>query len=306
MMLLSLRRERTTVATLSSLVAVVALAAVLYYVVPGSSSAYVEVAHTRTYWFLADWRWYEWCGLIAPIFIAGIACLATGHRHQSAVSVLAGCSVLAGSTSFAIAWLFARPHSRTMLIASVQPLRQFHLVYILMILGLGAAFERYVVRRRNWLWIATMASFGGMMFFVQTQTYPHSAHVELPGRNLANGWEQAFLWIHDRVPSDAPVAIDSHYTSDEEEDTQNFQAIAERSSIPDYSKDGGVASITPSLVQEWLHAQSISMGLDHLTDAERKARVRSEAIHWIVLPAPAPTSFTCPYANPTAKVCRID
>jgi hypothetical protein len=305
MFLLSLRPDRRTIMTGGLLGAIVAVAALVYHVAPASAPSYILVAHTRTYWFIGEWRWFEWCGLLAPVAIATGGYLCT-RNNPSPFSLLALTIALAGSTSVVIASLFAHPYSRTMLIASGQPLRQFHLVYILMILGLGASFERYIVRRRKWPWIATMIVSGALMFFVQAETYPHSAHVELTDEHPTNGWQQAFLWVRYNVPVDAPVAIDSHYTTDEQEDTQYFQAIAERSSVPDYSKDGGVASISPSLVQEWIHAQSIGAGLDRLTDAEREARVRPEAIQWVVLPASSLTSFSCPYANAVAKVCRID
>ena len=306
MMALSARPRRRAVMVGSVVLAAIAIACLLYYTTPASEPAYMQVAHTRTYWFLDEWRWFEWCGLLAPIAIAGAVCFAARQDHRSPVILLARASVLAASTCAVIALAFAHPSSRTMLIASLQPLRQFHLVYILMILGLGAAFERHIARGRKLPWVATMLVFGAVMFFVQAKTFPHSAHMELPGLKPANEWDQAFFWVRGNLPIDAAVAIDSNYTTADGEDTQNFRAIAERSSIPDYSKDGGVASITPSLAHEWLQAQTVGTGFNDLTDAERKAKLHTIGAQWIVLPASAQTAFLCPYVNPSAKICRLN
>ena len=48
------------------------------------------------------------------------------------------------------------------------------------------------------------------------------------------------------------MRLDSHYITSPGEDAQSFRAIAERSAMPDYSKDGGEASIMPGLTSAWM------------------------------------------------------
>jgi hypothetical protein len=41
------------------------------------------------------------------------------------------------------------------------------------------------------------------------------------------------------------------------------------------------------------------------SDAKRIAALSPLGVSWLVLEAPAVTSFDCPYSNTSAKVCRL-
>jgi hypothetical protein len=99
--------------------------------------------------------------------------------------------------------------------------------------------------------------------------------------------------------------LDADYVTSPEEDAQNFRAIAERSALPDYSKDGGVASIAPALTTEWMRGVRIQKELDHASDARRFASLRSAGVDWVVLSQSTATALDCDYANKTVKVCRL-
>ncbi len=99
--------------------------------------------------------------------------------------------------------------------------------------------------------------------------------------------------------------MDDMYITSAGEDSQNFRAIAERSALPDYSKDGGIASIAPRLSAEWMRGEAAQKDLDDATDAQRMAKLRASSVDWVVLPKGTPTAFDCAYANTAAKVCRL-
>src|SRR6185503_18678817 len=141
--------------------------------------------------------------------------------------------------------------SESYAVARLQPLRIFQVIYLIMIVLLGGFLGTVLLKCKLWRWACLFIVGGGSMFLVQLQTYPHSAHLELPRTNSGNDWEQGFLWIRAHTPKNALFAIDSNYISAPGEDSQNFRAIAERSLLPDYSKDGGVAAIAPELAAEW-------------------------------------------------------
>ena len=151
----------------------------------------------------------------------------------------------------------------------------------------------------------TFVALGGVMMYAERQTFPHSAHLELPWNAPQNGWEQAFEWISQNSPVDARFALDSQYISEPGEDAQSFRAIAERSVLPDYSKDGGETSITPDLTAEWMTGQAAQAALETKTDAERSAALRPLGVSWIVLRREAATGFRCVYQNAAVKVCRL-
>ncbi|WP_158794117.1 DUF6798 domain-containing protein [Granulicella sp. L60] len=276
---------------------------------PVESGIYRQVMLTREYWFLSQWHWYELGGLVAPMLIlAGIAVRRKQAGDEARVG-LARMALAAGVTATAVALLFARAGMMTHLVARLQPLRIFQLVYVVMTLALGAALGERVLQRRVWRWAAAFSVLGGVMVSAERMTFPDSKHLELPGAVLAGGggneWERAFVWIRGNTPKDALFALDAHYITRPGEDAQGFRAIAERSEVPDYSKDGGVVSNKPELAGEWMRGEVVQTGLSTEGDAQRVAGLRPLGVGWVVLEREAATRFACAYENAAVKVCRL-
>ena len=273
------------------------------------SMAYLNVAMTRRYWFLSEWQWYEWVGLAAPLLILGWIAMARQNDDREPRVILARMAVVIGSSAVVVAILFARVGMATHLVARLQPLRVFQLVYVVMILAVGAALTERVLQRRAVRWVAVFGALATVMVLAERQTFPASSHIELPPRLQwtppSNAWEQAFLWIRQNTSKDALLALDADYITKPGEDAQSFRAIAERSALPDYSKDGGEASITPDLTSAWVEGQVAQSGLSDSTDAHRIAALRPLGVDWVVLERGAVTAFDCDYANEAVKVCRL-
>jgi hypothetical protein len=218
-------------------------------------------------------------------------------------------AIAAGVTAIVVAGLFARTGLATHLVARLQPLRIFQIVYVLMILEVGATLAERVLQRRKVAWVAAFGVLAGVMVFAERQTFPDSAHIELP-RELPwstpkGEWEQAFAWISRNTPKDALFAVDADYITKPGEDAQCFRAIAERSVLPDYSKDGGETAITPQLTQAWAKGQAAQTRLSKEPDAWRIAALRPLGVSWLVLERDAVTGFVCDYMNSAVKVCRL-
>jgi hypothetical protein len=277
--------------------------------------AYRRIALTRSYWFPSTWSWYELAGLAAPLAILAIFAWRKSRAPQSRICAgqttparaLAQTAVAVGATAWLVATLFARAGASTHLLARLQPLRVFHVVYLVMVLSLGAALGEHILRRHLWRWAAAMFLLGGIMFASARTAFPGSRHLELPWTAPRNPWVQAFLWIRDNTPKDAFFALDADYINTPGEDAQCFRAIAERSSLPDYSKDGGEASIAPELTNEWKQGQQAQQQLSAFatTDAQRFAALSPLGVSWLVLDTRAATNLDCPYTNPLVKVCRL-
>jgi hypothetical protein len=284
----------------------VATAAMLQALSGPENSAYVSVAMTRSYWFLSQWRWYEWIGLAAPLILLSIA---AASSREGARIALARAMLAAGIAATAVSLLFARVDAATHLVARLQPLRIFQLIYVVMILLVGAEASRRFLRRDRLRWAATFSLLAGVMLFAERRTFPASAHLELPSNAVVgmekNPWVRAFLWVRGNTPKDALLALDSDYIEKPSEDAQCFRAIAERSALPDYSKDGGEASITPDLTKDWVAGQAAQTGLSAKTDEERVNALQPLGVDWVVLEKSAVTGFTCDYANEAVKVCRL-
>jgi hypothetical protein len=120
-----------------------------------------------------------------------------------------------------------------------------------------------------------------------------------------NQFEQAFAWIRRNTPRDALFALDAQYISERGEDAQGFRAIAERSVLPDFSKDGGVVANEPELAPAWVQGEMAQAELNTEPDDRRIAKLRPLGVTWLMLERGAVTGFACEYANEAVKVCRL-
>jgi hypothetical protein len=287
----------------SLMVVALAAAAVIQAHAPAETLNYLRVALTRYYWFPAEWHWYEWLGLAAPLAL--LAWLRS-VRTQPAWQQTARAGIIFGLIATLLAITVCREGAPAHLVERLQPLRAFQIIYELMIVLLGAWLGERVLKAHPWRWAAMLALLGGTMCFAQREIYANSAHVEWPWAQPSNPWEQSFLWVRAHTPQDALFALDARYiTQGRHEDAQCFRAIAERSALPDYSKDGGEASITPALTEPWITGQQAQTGLETERDTERLQKLQPLGVSWIVLEASSQTAWRCPYANATVKVCQM-
>jgi hypothetical protein len=320
--LLRLVRLRRSLLFCSAFVLVATLVtAFTYAFAPTDAPSVVAASLSRYYWFLSQWQWYEWCGLLGPFTILFFL---QRSQRDTATRQLCRASLLAGSASILLALFFAREHSHTYLVARLQPLRIFLPIYAIMTLLLGAAVtDRLRQALPNFSRMVTLLSLaaifcsGAGLFAAQRATFPHSQHIEAPWLAPANPWSQAFTWIRFKTPRSALFALDADYISTPGEDAQAFRATSQRSALPDFSKDGGEASISPSLTSLWqqsLTAQFAFQSGTHLvaqnmlstqTDPVRDSHLRPLGVTWIVLLEDARTSHFCPYSNGTVKVCDL-
>jgi len=285
----------------------VALAAAVLVLVfaHATPSGYMEVARTRSYWFLSQWHWYEVGGLVAPLLVLGAIRFRNRNASAETIGSFAQMGLVVGGLSILIASLFARVGMSSYAVARLQPLRAFQIVYFIVIIFVGALLGGSILKRSMSRWLSIVACVGALMVFVQLSVFSNSPHLEFPWIQSENGWEQAFTWIKTHTKTNAAFALDADYVNAPGEDSQNFRAIAERSVIPDYSKDGGIASIAPDLTSAWLDGESAQKNLDRASDADRLRALRSFPVQWIVLSGAAATAFPCEYVNHSAKVCRI-
>lgn len=287
------------------------LAAMLQRLAPPESGALVAAEKTRYYWFLSQWHWFEYLGIIAPLAIFWT--LARSKRLSRVAQRLCSATVLLTATATAVALLFAHESAATHLVARLQPLRSFVLAYALLALIVGIfAYERLTaLRAPAWRSRRTVAvvlsALAITMFAVQRASFRASPHVEFPWHEGShpNPWVQAFLWSRKHTPSDALFALDARYINMPGEDAQTFRAIAQRSTLPDYSKDGGEASITPALAELWLQGANAQKDLSTLSDQQRNDRLAPLKVDWVILHTYAVTAERCPYRNGTVKVCQV-
>ncbi|WP_047486886.1 hypothetical protein [Terriglobus sp. TAA 43] len=286
--------------------AVVSFMAAIQMVAPVDSAAVRAASLSRGYWFPSQWQWYEWIGLIAPMLMLLVIATGKSKMMSSTAQALAAAMAASLMTVTAGALLLIHTGDTAFLLARLQPLRLLHPVSIVFVLMLGGwlAAPAAGMLRRYGMYLFALGAIGGMLF-MQREIYPHSAHWENPRGTSGNGYKEAALWLRQNTSADALIAVDAHYTTMRGEDAQMVRAIAQRSTIPDAAKDGGIASVVPELADTWWVGSQAQEGLAGVSDLQRIQRLRSFGASWILLPADAETTFLCPYRNTDAKVCRL-
>jgi len=193
-----------------------------------------------------------------------------------------------------------------------EPMRYLHLLYLFFFLIVGGFLGYYLLNRRVYRWLLLFLPLSAGMFYAQRQMFPASRHLELQFVATDNGWLHAFAWIRENTPVDALFAVDPHYETLPDEDYHGFRALAERSVLADYEKDGGMACRVPPLAPRWLKEVTALNGWRNFRPVDFGRLQHDFGVKWVVLSrADAEYSvgdannMTCPYQNREVRVCRL-
>lgn len=275
---------------------------------PGSP-AWREAMLTRQQHFLLKWHWYEWLGIFGPLFLLWwIAVVTSRSWRQGAVPAFRAllCRTLLwyGSFCFVVALIVTIPQ-RLERLTPYQPMRGFHLLYLLLFLLMGGFIFEHLLRARVWLYALLLAAIGLGMFYVQRDLFPGTRHIEWPGADTRNRWVRAFVWIRGNTPREAYFAIDPRYMQKPGEDEHGFRAWAERSALADWDKDPGVVCLFPAIAGRWqeqVHAQD---GFQNFGRQELLGLRQKFGADWVIADR-AMGLHDCPYQKEGIFVCRIE
>ena len=272
---------------------------------PPVTPEYHEILQTRPYFFLTNWAWYEWLGLLAPFAI--LAWFAKIARRYALGPMNLACRALViyGAMFFSVALIISRP-GRFENLAEIQPMRYLHLLYILMFLFIGGLLGKFVLQCRAWRWAVLFAPLCAGMAYAERQGSPATPHLELPGRAPGNAWVQAFEWIRGNTPEDAYFALNPKHMALAGEDQHGFRAIAQRSMLADATKDSGAASMFPALAGKWKEQATAQEGWGKFQREDFLRLKQRYGVNWLVLERPGAAGLPCPYANEILLVCRIE
>ncbi len=266
---------------------------------------YKEILQSRAYFLVSSWQWYEWIGVVAPLVLLGCFSRLRLSTTKPVFQMLSGALIPFGVCFTLIAILLAStPQFES--IARLQPMRSFHLIYLVMLLFTGALIGEYVLRDAVWRWCALFVPLFVGMWAQQARAFPNSPHIEVPGLSYGSGWVPALLWIRGHTPKNALFALDPDYLASAGVDLHGFRAIAERSALADELKDSGAVSLFPQLGSQWkreVMAQKAWRASHYRNYATLVARY---GVQWFVVPEPTTVpGLTCPYQNHDFRVCTI-
>jgi hypothetical protein len=270
-----------------------------------TSQAWQQAAHTRDYYYLSRWHWYEWLGVLAPPLLLWWFRRIAAGQGSKVLSRMASRLVLFGCVQFAVALVILLTPGLDRM-RSFQPMRYLHLLYLLFVLFAGGLIGQRILRTHVVRWIVLFVPLGLGMFIAQRQTFPATEHIEWPGQTSQNVWLQAFSWIKQNTPTDAMFALDPYYMQRPGEDFHSFRALAERSALADYAKDPAVATQVPRLAARWQTEVGAQEGWQHFQSADFQRLKNEFGVNWVVLERPGLDGLTCPYKNRALLVCRIE
>ena len=266
---------------------------------------YREALYARDYFFLSNWTWYDWIGMLAPLAILAWFWKGEVRGTTPEFRRLSFALTSFGLLSILLATIFTSSHALDMF-ARLQPLRCFHLITLIFMVYLGGVIGEYAAKGHSWMLPAIFLPLAGGMFFLARDSYSHSPHIELPWLNTSsNDWVNTLLWVRENTPRDAVFAVDSRYFLDHGIDVHGFRVISERSDLADYFKDGGVVAMFPDLADEWKQMSNATYGLNHFR-AEDFTRLASVyPVTWAVIHGSAPSGMICPYQLRDYAVCQV-
>lgn len=263
-----------------------------------------EALVSRTFFFLSKWAWYEWIGALAPLALLWWFSSRRPRGTTAAFRLLTRALVPFGvlATAAGLILTFTPPLENY---TRLQPMRAFHLLYLVFFVLLGGLAGEYALRGSRWRWAALFAPLAAGMWILAWLSYPYSPHVELPGRAATNPWTAAFLWIRGNTPRNVVFALDPNYLGVPEDDQHGFRAVAERSVLADNLKDSGAVSMFPQLAEEWKREVTAQTGWAQFQLRDFQRLAQEYPVRWIVVRAPGPAGLACPYENGALAVCRI-
>jgi hypothetical protein len=281
------------------------LAFVAFPLISLPPAAWRAVLATHPYLLLANWAWYEWLGILAPLVIL-VAMSGAVRRHSPAGLPRLLEAVAAFEAVFLSGALFISMPGPLDRFSEIQPMRCLLLVYVVMFLVGGCLLGRWVLGRHAWRWAVLYVPICAAMAMAQVQLFPASSHLELPWDPPSNLWAAGFEWVRTHTPADAFFALDPDYDRLPGEDVHGFRAIAQRSMMADNGKDSASAGLFPSLAVEWSRELASRRGWRRFQRADFLRLRDSYGVGWVVLEQPGARGLSCPYQNALVLVCRVE
>jgi hypothetical protein len=274
------------------------------YILPDVTPTWRQA--TQSYYYLSSWHMYEWLGIIGPLVILWERARAVRCRAP-VMSRMSASLVRFGLLYFMVSMLFSYV-PRLARLAALQPMRSLQLIYLLLSCFAGGMVMQRFPRQYPVLLILFLGLCGGM-YYAQVQEFPATPHVEWPGLKASNEWLAAFDWIRRSTPPAAYFVMDPRYLESPDEDFHGFRAFAERSALADEIADKSVASLFPSLAEEWRTETDPLRDWSRFDSSAIRDLKTRFGVDWVLIQrghSPRFADLVCPYENSGIRVCRID
>ncbi len=270
-----------------------------------TSAAWRQAAATRTFYFLANWQWYEWLGIVGPLVLIWWFGRLARRDGAGTMALLSQRVVWFGLFQLLVALLIMLPPSLERL-RPLEPMRFLQPLYLVLFVLMGGLIGKYFLKRHVYRWAILFVPLCFGMWFAQRQMFAATAHLELPWATQRNEWVKAFVWARDHTPADSLFALDPRYMELPGEDYHGFRALAERGRLADGLKDPGMVARVPRLADRWLAEVTAQMNWGSFQAADFRRLNAGFGVDWVVLSGRPLAGLNCPYAGGTVAVCKVE
>lgn len=264
-----------------------------------------KAVSTRDFFFLHRWTWYEWLGVIAPLFLFWLLMRLAKKRGETLLSRFALAVLVYGILQQVVAIAMLTPSTLVRLLP-LQPMRYLQIIYCFLALFAGCLIAQYLLKGRIWRWAIFLIAINGGMLTAQEAQFPDCAHFEMPWTRSANPWLQAFSWIRQNTPTNAYFALDPYYLAAPDEDYHSFRALAERGQLADGIKDTSVVTQIPQLAPAWYRQLKAQEGWQHFKRDDFERLKKQFGVDWVLVSYPPPAGLDCRWHNDALTVCRVE
>lgn len=272
----------------------------------------------QDYFYLTRWTWYELIGIVAPLAI-----LFSVSRTRPSNTLPGFNPVVSRTPVFGLCFaavslvLCAQPLDR---ILPMQPMRAFHLVYLVLFLVIGGLAGEYFLKSKPLRWVLFFVPIFVVMFSVQIHQFSASDHIEWPGMESRNRWVQAFNWVRDNTPKDAFFALDPMGMDRDGQDLHGFRVLAERSMMCDMVKDRSVVSVIfaagqittgkfmrlSEIALQWHDQVTALRDWKKLGPDDFRCLKKRFGVGFVIFEKPGINGLPCLYENDAVQICRIE
>ncbi len=289
-------------------------------VIPGAATADPSVWDevTRGYFYLTRWSWYEILGVIGPLVILHALSLIRTSGLRPHYALISRRICVFGLLFAVFSLILCSPPLERYL--PLQPMRSFHLVYLLLCIYAGGLAGLRVLRNKPLRWVLFFLPFCIAMFYTQRCQFAASDHIQLPGMTPRNQYVQAFEWVRHNTPKNALFALDPRFMESDAAEFHGFRALAERSMLADLVKDAVVVSVlftanrltdekvvnVSAAAEQWRNEVEATRNWKNFTLEDFRRLKEQFGVEWVVVEKPGVNGLNCVYENNAVRVCRLD
>ena len=163
----------------------------------------------------------------------------------------------------------------------LQPMRSFHVVYVIFFALLGGLAGGVCLKTSIWRWLIVFLPLAGRFYSLQRSRFPNSAHVEWPGMFIRTTGIPRFPRFVCNVRKDAVFALNPNYMQLAGRRPAWVSGGGRKERLADAVKDSGAVSLFPQLADNWKSQVQAQNGWERFKRRDFEHLAKLYPVTWI-------------------------